>query len=130
LKKELVVKHVDSWERKGGTKMRRSVLIVGIVLVTLGFLFSPSAQAQTTYYCTVVQVVPQAAGQTNVQVTGNAAWSGVARVYIDGADAGANRMVATVLTAAALGQQITIGVNGTPSWGTPLPVVYVALVAP
>jgi hypothetical protein len=35
-----------------------------------------------------------------------------------------------VLTATALGQPITIGINGTPSWGTPLPVVYVALVAP
>jgi hypothetical protein len=110
--------------------MKRSVLIVGVMVVTLGFLLSAAAQAQTTYYCTVSQVVPQASGETRLQVTGNAAWTGTARVYIDGADAGANRMVATVLTAVAMGQQVTIGVNGTPSWATPLQLVYVALVAP
>jgi hypothetical protein len=116
--------------KEGGVKMRKSVLIVGIIVVTLGFLFSAAAHAQTTYYCTVVQVVPWADGETRVQVTGNAAWSGTARVYIDGANAGANRMVATLLTAVSLGQQVTIGVTGTPSWATPLPLEFVALVAP
>ncbi len=112
-------------------KMRKSVLIVGIIVVTLGFLFSAAAHAQTTYLCTIVQVVPWATGETRVQVTGNAAFlDPISRLYVNETDAGANRMVATLLTAVSLGQQITIGVTGTPSWNTPLPLAYVALVAP
>jgi hypothetical protein len=106
-------------------------LIVGIIVVTLGFLFSAAAHAQTTYLCTVVQVVPWSTGETRVQVTGNAAFADTtSRVYVDAADAGANKMVATLLTAVSLGQQVTIGITGTPSWATPLRVQYVGLVAP
>lgn len=115
--------------------MRKSVLIVGMTLVALVFLFSVAAHAQTQYTCTVDKVVPWASlngGETRIQVkNGSPAFTdAISKVYIDAADPGANRMVAVLLTAVSLGQQVTIGVTGTPSWATPLKVQYVGLVAP
>ena len=109
-----------------------TVLAIGLVF-SFCFSFTGNAMAADWYTCEVVQVVPWSDGDTRVQLapgTGETRFSGTARVNVSGSDAGANRMIAVILTAISLPSEITVLCEGAPSWTPVKDITGVGLVAP
>lgn len=72
------------------------------------------------YSVKVVQVVPRAdSGDVFVQLAPGAketSFTGIARGIIQGSDAGANKIMAVLLTAVSLDTEVTVEMAATPAW--------------
>ena len=108
-------------------KMKMSILL-GIVV----FLFAVSnASAAAYYWCTVYKITPKPNGIVGLTVIPGATetrFTGTALANIAPADDGAKNMFATILTAVALGKEVGLFLNSTPSM-TPQVIDGVSLVA-
>ena len=103
-------------------------------IITLSVILSSNAYA-AWFKVTIVQVVPRAEtpGDVFIQVKpgkGETSFNETARGIIQGGDAGANKIMAAMLTAISLNTEVTVLMDNPPSWASPQIVQGVGLVAP
>ena len=105
-------------------------MLKGVLLATV--LASPSYA--TWYQATVFQVVPRtSSGDVFVQLKpgpNETRFTGTVRGILPGSEAGTSKLLAVLLTAAALKQPVTIDMPSLPSWDTPQVINGSGLVAP
>ena len=112
--------------------MRKKILVVGLSLLACCFLVTSVVQAGW-YDCKIVYVNPRANGTVMIQFdpgTNEDAFVEKSRAYVKPSDIGANKLLATILTAVSLGQEVAIEVDTVPSWAVPQAILAVGMVAP
>ena len=103
--------------------IKSSLLVLGLS-VAMFSISAPVSAASAWYKVMVIQVVPRAQnnGDVYVQVqpaSGETAFTGTARLVIDGTAPGAGRLTSACMAALLLTKQITINTNTVPSFASP-----------
>jgi hypothetical protein len=112
--------------------MKKTVLIIGFCLIVSCLMFTANASA-AWYQCIVYKALPRSDGEVRLQLepgTGETAFSGYVRMYIDTTQPGGKNMLATILTAISLGAEVTVQSENVPAWDPIEEITAVGLVAP
>lgn len=110
--------------------MKKVILTVCLTLAIFAFLV-PAANAGW-YNCLVYKVVPYESGNVSVQLNPGAnetRFGETSRGIITGGTEGANKMLATLLTAMVNGWEVSVLMDDTPSWDTPQTIKAVGLIS-
>lgn len=100
--------------------------MIGIMALVM---FASNAYA-TWYRVSITNVIPRPAGNVDLKFVpgeGIDSFSGKCVAHIDETDAGANQMLATILTAVSLNKELTINLEFYPSVSANQPILGVGL---
>jgi len=101
--------------------MRNKKLVAVLMCLAITLAFAPIAQAGW-YQAIVYKVTPWSDGQVRVQLlpgSGNSDWVGYVRLNIALDAPGKNAMLATLLTAASMGWEVSVECTNLPAY-TPI----------
>ena len=115
--------------------MTMTTKLVVKVLSTIAFsIFLTSNSFAGWYTVKITQVVPRAdTGDVFVQMApgaGEKRFTDIARGIIQGSDAGANKIMAVLLTSVSLDTEVTVDMDNTPAWNPAQIINSVGLKAP